>query len=248
MSKSTPKPKTLENPPEQAGMEELARFLLSSATADATMMLDSLDGYLTAIVIGPVNIKTSEWLPNVWGASAKDEPAFETYAQAERVLELILQQRNNIIKNLQHDADQLAPVFDTVVYEGDEREYLDGEMWAQGFMKGIALRAADWQPFLADSAQAELLRPIYLLGAEHVSEAEEAQVATAAQREALTKLIPASIAAIYRYWLPLRKDSLEQSMAGTFQREQAKTGRNEPCPCGSGKKFKKCCGATTTLQ
>jgi hypothetical protein len=23
-----------------------------------------------------------------------------------------------------------------------------------------------------------------------------------------------------------------------------KVGRNEPCPCGSGKKYKKCCGAT----
>jgi len=25
--------------------------------------------------------------------------------------------------------------------------------------------------------------------------------------------------------------------------KQAKTGRNEPCPCGSGRKYKKCCGA-----
>jgi len=25
---------------------------------------------------------------------------------------------------------------------------------------------------------------------------------------------------------------------------QGKVGRNDPCPCGSGKKFKKCCGAT----
>ncbi len=25
-------------------------------------------------------------------------------------------------------------------------------------------------------------------------------------------------------------------------REAAKVGRNEPCPCGSGKKFKRCCG------
>ena len=23
---------------------------------------------------------------------------------------------------------------------------------------------------------------------------------------------------------------------------QVKAGRNEPCPCGSGKKYKKCCG------
>jgi len=28
-----------------------------------------------------------------------------------------------------------------------------------------------------------------------------------------------------------------------FRRETPKTGRNEPCPCGSGKKYKKCCGA-----
>ena len=30
--------------------------------------------------------------------------------------------------------------------------------------------------------------------------------------------------------------------AGTFRREAPKVGRNDPCPCGSGKKFKKCCG------
>ncbi len=29
----------------------------------------------------------------------------------------------------------------------------------------------------------------------------------------------------------------------TIRRETPKTGRNDPCPCGSGKKFKKCCGA-----
>ena len=29
---------------------------------------------------------------------------------------------------------------------------------------------------------------------------------------------------------------------GQFTRESPKTGRNDPCPCGSGKKFKKCCG------
>ena len=28
----------------------------------------------------------------------------------------------------------------------------------------------------------------------------------------------------------------------TFRRETPKIGRNDPCPCGSGKKFKRCCG------
>ena len=29
----------------------------------------------------------------------------------------------------------------------------------------------------------------------------------------------------------------------TYRRETPKIGRNDPCPCGSGKKYKKCCGA-----
>ncbi|RPH65900.1 MAG: hypothetical protein EHM83_05270, partial [Burkholderiales bacterium] len=29
----------------------------------------------------------------------------------------------------------------------------------------------------------------------------------------------------------------------TVRREQPKLGRNEPCPCGSGRKYKACCGA-----
>ncbi|MHC4065055.1 MAG: SEC-C metal-binding domain-containing protein [Planctomycetota bacterium] len=28
----------------------------------------------------------------------------------------------------------------------------------------------------------------------------------------------------------------------TIRREKPKVGRNAPCPCGSGKKFKQCCG------
>lgn len=34
---------------------------------------------------------------------------------------------------------------------------------------------------------------------------------------------------------------LEQKRSGTVHREK-KIGRNDPCPCGSGKKYKKCCG------
>ncbi len=35
----------------------------------------------------------------------------------------------------------------------------------------------------------------------------------------------------------------EQRQSGTVRREGKKIGRNDPCPCGSGKKYKKCCGA-----
>jgi SEC-C motif-containing protein len=39
--------------------------------------------------------------------------------------------------------------------------------------------------------------------------------------------------------------SAEYPKPATIQRTQPKVGRNDPCPCGSRKKFKKCCGAVT---
>jgi hypothetical protein len=35
----------------------------------------------------------------------------------------------------------------------------------------------------------------------------------------------------------------EQKRSQTVRLEGPKIGRNDPCPCGSGKKYKKCCGA-----
>jgi preprotein translocase subunit SecA len=35
----------------------------------------------------------------------------------------------------------------------------------------------------------------------------------------------------------------EPTAAATVQRQADKVGRNDPCPCGSGKKYKKCHGA-----
>jgi len=34
----------------------------------------------------------------------------------------------------------------------------------------------------------------------------------------------------------------ERHKPATVKRDQPKVGRNDPCPCGSGKKYKKCCG------
>jgi len=62
--------------------------------------------------------------------------------------------------------------------------------------------------------------------------------------------------ALHEEWLQTPRDALEgkkpaetleggrlfPSKVETFRREEPKVGRNDPCPCGSGKKYKKCCG------
>ena len=39
-----------------------------------------------------------------------------------------------------------------------------------------------------------------------------------------------------------RGSNLEESVVTTVRRDDKKVGRNDPCHCGSGKKFKKCHG------
>lgn len=79
---------------------------------------------------------------------------------------------------------------------------------------------------------------------------EDTQVSLAFDKEKLYKNMVAAKAE-WLYELPQWKDIYseeelkklykEQKASGTVRKEK-KIGRNDPCPCGSGKKYKKCCG------
>jgi uncharacterized protein len=70
-------------------------------------------------------------------------------------------------------------------------------------------------------------------------------LATKEQVESLNQQVLESVVWIHAYWLPLRHAMAERQSA---QAMSTKVGRNEPCPCGSGKKFKKCCGSPIDLH
>jgi hypothetical protein len=56
--------------------------------------------------------------------------------------------------------------------------------------------------------------------------------------------ISGAVTAIYRYFAPLRRGMAAGRGAErrAYRHPEAKIGRNDPCPCGSGKKYKHCCG------
>ena len=248
MSSSPSDPKRLRIPLSDEEIDELDRFLLSDARSERTMTLDMLDGYFTAIVAGPSTIPPSQWLPGVWGDSEDDAPKYESMEEAQQVMELLLRHMNGIVWDLQDDPDAFEPMIPAMKYENDPHEYLDGEMWAYGFVTAMNLCRGDWQPLFDDPAGEAALRPIYLLGAEELTEEEEQLTLLPKQREELAEQIAASVAAIYRFWLPRRAVAHERLIAETVRRAEPKVGRNDLCPCGSGKKFKKCCGAAPTLH
>jgi hypothetical protein len=64
------------------------------------------------------------------------------------------------------------------------------------------------------------------------------------KREDVIVHMAAGLMGAYRYF----REGRRRNVAATFNsepRSTSKVGRNEPCPCGSGKKYKKCCGGAT---
>ena len=106
-----------------------------------------------------------------------------------------------------------------------------------------------WLALMDDDDHAGVLIPIMALAYEHHPDHEMRpyeEPMSIERREQLIVGVAASVPAIYRYFAAERKlDGQQLSSVRTFRRDAPKVGRNEPCPCGSGKKFKHCCANLT---
>ena len=91
--------------------------------------------------------------------------------------------------------------------------------------------------------------PILALAHEHDPDPEKRPYKEPITAEAREKLIvgaAAGVMSIYRHFEAQRMAEWKlYGNATTFRRTLPKIGRNAPCPCGSGVKFKHCCGRTT---
>jgi uncharacterized protein len=226
-------------------LDELDQFLLYLDN-DESMTLDMLDGFLHAIAIGPETVMPSQWLPMVWGQQEDGHlmPPADNPEQMNHLLGLVMRHFNSIVFGFGRKPPFVELLWSTTQY-GELGEFEDAEMWAYGFCQAVQINPTAWQPLLNDPQGAEWYRPIGLLGAEEFSPDQDVLTRMPDQRHALAIQIPDSLRQIHAFWLPLRAAVAERQQA---QRMSTKVGRNEPCPCGSGKKFKKCCGSPLALH
>ena len=65
------------------------------------------------------------------------------------------------------------------------------------------------------------------------------------KREEVIVHMAAGLVAAYRYFREHRQDGIGTTFRPEPRRNTPKVGRNDLCPCGSGKKYKRCCGGAT---
>lgn len=160
----------------------------------------TLEGFLTAIVIGPNAISPLLWLPKVWGGRT---PKFRDLDELNRFTALVMAYHNDIAAAFQSSPAQFLPTF----YESKvgRRTILVVDEWCEGFMKGLRLDAKSWKPLERD--RPELLKPIRLFGTRAGWRELKAGGEVAMHATWSVKVAPA-VRDIYSYWLPFRRSQI----------------------------------------
>lgn len=226
-------------------LDELDEFLAGEGIEETSMDVSTLEGFLTAIAIGPGIVPPSAWLPWVWDLEEGEaNPPFEDEAQAGRIISLVLRYHNAVLHCFSSEPASFEPVFWRAAHWGAAE-------WSEGFLLGAQFHEEAWR--LLAMAQPSWFAPFLRLGT------DEGRDITRSDNDADTWMneIGISLVKINAYWnderqkqptgpVPDGRGFGESCAVVPVVREGAKIGRNEPCPCGSGKKFKRCCGESGT--
>jgi len=211
-----------------AELDELAELLARAPAPLEPLDVPALDGYLAGVIVQPRLVPTDEWLPAVFDAERRTLPDGTDAAWQARTRALIERRFRAINAAISEDgffdpvivdAEQLPPASEYDAVQSPSARAL--QPWLAGFDWALACF-----PELEDGA--------------------DEKVADALERLADTNL-PADLDAAIRRVVDATVDLWDATAAqryavATIRREAPKVGRNDPCPCGSGRKFKSCHG------
>jgi uncharacterized protein len=209
-----------------------------------------LDGFLAAIVVQPELIEPERWLPYVFDAGGHRWGEAEPTRQQLRAQELIGRRFAAMNRSLAEFRS-----FDPLILEAEESSPDETETGAEPMLDATSRAILPWVAgfeFAAsifaglddigdDAVTTALARLYRFLPAE--GEDDQATQAIVAKERPIDSLdgaieeIVACVADLYDLTEPLRYQ------VETVRRATPKVGRNDPCPCGSGRKFKQCHGA-----
>jgi len=228
--------------------------LLALTDSDDALTLCELEGYLFGLAITPEAIVPSEWMPPIFGG---EMPTFDSM-KAETLTGTLMRTYNRFCtKNYN---DELFFPFEgkklTTNSVGNRLE------WAYGFQRALLLRPRLWTPpendpgLTGEQHHDIMMSHAILIGLNAPDEISNLFVdmddklgidpkdTIQARASLLTQL---HHAVTVLQWYSARKEEARRKRIEQISRiatptTSEKIGRNGPCPCGSGKKFKKCCG------
>jgi uncharacterized protein len=187
--------------------------------------VDWATGFFAAVHTGPSVLAPSDWVPHF-----TPETGFADNQDATASIVTLLHLYNRIGSVLTDNPGALCPDHDDV----------DGiEEFCNGYVSGVQLHG-EWRKDKIASAAVVILAVLAgLVPREELKDSEgnpwpDLDDFLDRQRVDLRD----HVRELWKHWAPARKT------AAASERAKKQVGRNDPCPCGSGKKYKKCCLAS----
>ena len=212
---------------DEAARSRLMELLDDKSEAHNTMRCDEVQGFMMALLSGPDALNPTNWLPEILG----EESLFDAKERTE-IERLVMAMAADMRMKLN---EKILP--DLWFYE-DEAGNPDFYTWCNAYLYALDIVPTDWFEAVDQEEFEDLFYPIMALGGIYDDE-ENGEVILHLNEQELTQLesdLPHVLLDIYWYWQAII------NKPQTVRREGEKVGRNDPCPCGSGKKYKACCG------
>lgn len=212
--------------------------------------LNELLGYFYGLAITPEIIVPSEWLAEIFG---EEMPEFGSEKQAKRLIDTMFRVFNEF-SNAFHNGELAFPYN---MAEPEDWMLEEVKEWTWGFQKALLLRPECWLqeediPLLSGKEEKESMASLAIITA--IAEPESASeifenVPEAGEDDddfwaSLFVILPTAVQSLQQYAAKrekARRDHLQETRHLGKPIQSIKIGRNDPCPCGSGKKYKKCC-------
>lgn len=225
----------------------LASFLDDPARPSGTLRYHELQGFLFAVVNAPELIVPSEWLPVVF---AEDEAGYADIEEAQAILAQLMALYNEINSEVRTEP---AKVPADCSFRPDTRANFDDDApiarWSRGFRIGHNWLEDLWEVYLPKELDEEHAATLMALSFFSSTELAEAFLAESGDpdrsldklAETMRRVFPDAVAEYAHIGQSISAVVSETKARSRQPRRRVKIGRNEPCPCGSGRKYKVCC-------
>jgi uncharacterized protein len=202
-----------------------------------------LDGYLTAVIVTPQSapIRLHKWVAGLWH---EDEAIFDDTAVMKAVLDPVIGRYNAIAAEIDRclgrlEAEKICDYRPLFLSGSDKPDQGSVRLWGRGFRKAMTLAPDTWTAMMTGERGQKLLRPFV-----GFFEPDGHPPFETNGPDDLDEILDEDAAAIPHTILLLHK--LAQMRCAkqpepVNRRPPAKVGRNDPCPCRSGRKYKHCC-------
>ncbi len=251
-----------------AEKKHLKQLLAMADDPDTALSYDELQGFLFGLAMTPDLIPPGEWMEIILGGEL---PVFDSMEEMQKMTAHLIQAYNKYLALF----EKKELVFPFEIEKLQDSQLAQLYEWVSGFEEAIALRDELWDPAeypdLNDRRKEELYHSMMTIQGlvdpveamdffEDMPEEVFQEVFSGldenlADRETRVQLFLMAS-------LPLAVETLQDHARTVLKKRQqhpagrknvtpirsAKIGRNEPCPCNSGKKYKKCCGAVDEKQ